>query len=98
MKSRSISICSAESVPNHSKPAASGPYNCLVASWAALVSSTTTAAAISGIAAPLDVAGALEPVDEGGHDLGHYLTGSLLWSVALIAVFAPLAVWRFRKS
>lgn len=33
-----------------------------------------------------------------GHDLGHYLTGSLLWSVALIAVFAPLAVWRFRKS
>jgi len=33
-----------------------------------------------------------------GHDLGHYLTGSLLWSVGLVAVFAPIAVWRFRKS
>jgi ABC-2 type transport system permease protein len=33
-----------------------------------------------------------------GHDVGHYLTGSLLWSAALIAVFAPVAVWRFRKA
>jgi ABC-2 type transport system permease protein len=28
----------------------------------------------------------------------HYVMVSLLWSVALIAVFAPVAIWRYRRS
>lgn len=33
-----------------------------------------------------------------GEPVGHSLVGALLWSVALVAVFAPLAVARFRRS
>jgi len=33
-----------------------------------------------------------------GHSTGHYLVASLLWSAALVAVFAPLAIARFHKS
>jgi ABC-2 type transport system permease protein len=33
-----------------------------------------------------------------GHSTGHYLVGALLWSVGLIAVFAPIAVAKFRRS
>jgi ABC transporter DrrB family efflux protein len=33
-----------------------------------------------------------------GHSSGHYLVASLLWSAALVAVFAPLAIARFHKS
>jgi ABC transporter DrrB family efflux protein len=33
-----------------------------------------------------------------GHSTGHYLVGALLWTVGLIAVFAPIAVARFRKA
>jgi ABC-2 type transport system permease protein len=32
-----------------------------------------------------------------GHSTGHYVVQSLLWSVALVAVFAPIAVARFRR-
>jgi ABC-2 type transport system permease protein len=32
-----------------------------------------------------------------GHTTGHYLVQSLLWCVALVAVFAPIAVARFRR-
>jgi ABC-2 type transport system permease protein len=32
-----------------------------------------------------------------GHTTGHYVVASLLWCVALIALFAPVAVSRFRK-
>jgi ABC transporter DrrB family efflux protein len=33
-----------------------------------------------------------------GHPAGHYLTGSLLWTAAILALAAPLAVWRYRRS
>ncbi|HLI73393.1 MAG TPA: ABC transporter permease [Acidimicrobiales bacterium] len=33
-----------------------------------------------------------------GHPLAHYLVPSLLWSVGLVAVFAPLAVWKLKTS
>ena len=33
-----------------------------------------------------------------GHPASYYVTQSLLWSVALVAVFGPLAVSRFRKG
>jgi ABC transporter DrrB family efflux protein len=33
-----------------------------------------------------------------GHGLSHYLVPSLLWTVGITAVFAPLAVWRLRNS
>ena len=32
------------------------------------------------------------------HGLGYYVIGSLLWSLALVAVFAPLAVRAYRKG
>ncbi|UJA20160.1 ABC transporter permease [Thermoleophilia bacterium SCSIO 60948] len=32
------------------------------------------------------------------HSLGYYLIGSLIWSAAMIAVFAPLAVRAYRKD
>jgi len=32
-----------------------------------------------------------------GHSTGHYLVQSLLWCVALVVVFAPIAVARFRQ-
>jgi len=33
-----------------------------------------------------------------GHSVGHYLAASLLWTAGLVAVFAPLAVARFRRG
>ena len=33
-----------------------------------------------------------------GHSAGYFVTRSLLWSIALVAVFAPLAVARFRRG
>jgi ABC-type multidrug transport system permease subunit len=33
-----------------------------------------------------------------GHSLGSYLGPSLLWTAGFIAVFAPLTVWRLRRS
>jgi ABC transporter DrrB family efflux protein len=33
-----------------------------------------------------------------GHPLSYYLVPSLLWTVGLVAVFAPLAVWRLKRS
>jgi hypothetical protein len=33
-----------------------------------------------------------------GHPVSYYLWPSLLWSVGLIALFAPLAVWKLKKS
>jgi ABC transporter DrrB family efflux protein len=33
-----------------------------------------------------------------GHSAGHFVAVSLLWSAALVAVFAPIAVARFRHS
>jgi ABC transporter DrrB family efflux protein len=33
-----------------------------------------------------------------GHSLAHYLVPSLLWTAGIIAVFAPLAVWKLRRS
>jgi len=33
-----------------------------------------------------------------GHSASYYVTRSLLWSIALVAVFAPLAVARFRRG
>jgi ABC-2 type transport system permease protein len=33
-----------------------------------------------------------------GHSAGNYVVASIAWSVALIAVFAPLAVARFRRA
>jgi len=33
-----------------------------------------------------------------GHSATYYVTGSLLWSAALVAVFAPLAVLRYRRG
>jgi ABC-type multidrug transport system permease subunit len=33
-----------------------------------------------------------------GHTAGYYVVKSLLWSVAIVAVFAPLAVARFRRG
>ena len=33
-----------------------------------------------------------------GHPLSYYLVPSLLWTAGLVLVFAPLAVWRLRKS
>lgn len=33
-----------------------------------------------------------------GHPVSSYLWPSLLWSVALVAVFAPLAAWRLRRG
>jgi ABC-2 type transport system permease protein len=33
-----------------------------------------------------------------GHSAGYFVTRSLLWSVVLVAVFAPLAVARFRRG
>lgn len=32
------------------------------------------------------------------HGLSYYVAGSLLWSVALVAIFAPLAIRAFRKG
>jgi ABC-2 type transport system permease protein len=32
------------------------------------------------------------------HSTGHYVVLSLLWSAGLIAVFAPLAIARYRRS
>ena len=33
-----------------------------------------------------------------GHSLSYYLVPSLLWTVGIIAVFAPLAVWKLKRS
>jgi hypothetical protein len=33
-----------------------------------------------------------------GHTAGYYVVKSLLWSAAIVAVFAPLAVARFRRG
>ena len=33
-----------------------------------------------------------------GHPASHYVTRSLLWTIAIVAVFAPLAVARFRRG
>jgi len=33
-----------------------------------------------------------------GHDAGHYVVQSLLWTAALLVVFVPLAVARFRRG
>ena len=33
-----------------------------------------------------------------GHSSSYYVTRSLLWSVVLVAVFAPLAVARYRRG
>jgi ABC-2 type transport system permease protein/oleandomycin transport system permease protein len=33
-----------------------------------------------------------------GHSVSYYLVPSLLWSAALVAVFAPLAVWKLKRS
>ena len=33
-----------------------------------------------------------------GHSLSHYLVPALLWSVGLVVVFAPLAVWKLKRS
>jgi len=33
-----------------------------------------------------------------GHSVSHYLWPSLLWTAGLVAVFAPLAVWRLKRS
>jgi ABC-2 type transport system permease protein len=33
-----------------------------------------------------------------GHSAGHYLIGSLLWSIAIVVVFGVLATARFRRS
>lgn len=32
------------------------------------------------------------------HSTGHYVVLSLLWALGLVAVFAPLAVARYRRS
>jgi ABC transporter DrrB family efflux protein len=33
-----------------------------------------------------------------GHPLSYYLVPALLWTAGLVAVFAPLAVWRLKRS
>jgi len=33
-----------------------------------------------------------------GHPLGYYLPAALLWIAAVVAVMAPLSVWRLRRS
>lgn len=33
-----------------------------------------------------------------GHSLSYYLVPALLWTVGLVVVFAPLAVWKLKKS
>ena len=33
-----------------------------------------------------------------GHSLSYYLVPALLWSLGLVLVFAPLAVWKLKKS
>jgi ABC-2 type transport system permease protein/oleandomycin transport system permease protein len=33
-----------------------------------------------------------------GHGLSYYLVPSLLWTAGIVLVFAPLAVWRLKKS
>jgi ABC transporter DrrB family efflux protein len=33
-----------------------------------------------------------------GAPAGNYIWGAILWSLAIIAVFAPLAVWRYRMA
>ena len=33
-----------------------------------------------------------------GHSVSYYLVPSLLWSAGLVAVFAPLAVWKLKQS
>ena len=33
-----------------------------------------------------------------GHPVSYYLVPSLLWTVGLVAVFAPLAVWKLKRS
>ena len=33
-----------------------------------------------------------------GHSTAYYVTTSLLWSAGLVAAFAPLAVWRYRRG
>jgi ABC transporter DrrB family efflux protein len=33
-----------------------------------------------------------------GHSTAYYVTWSLLWCAALVAVFAPLAVWRYART
>jgi hypothetical protein len=33
-----------------------------------------------------------------GHTTAYYVTGALLWSALFVAVFAPLAVLRYRRG
>jgi len=33
-----------------------------------------------------------------GHSLSYYLVRSLLWTIGLVVVFAPLAVWKLKRS
>ena len=33
-----------------------------------------------------------------GHPASYYVTRSLLWTIAIVAVFAPLAVVRYRRG
>jgi ABC-type multidrug transport system permease subunit len=33
-----------------------------------------------------------------GHTLSYYLVPSLLWTAGIVAVFAPLCVWRLKRS
>jgi len=33
-----------------------------------------------------------------GHSLSYFLVPALLWSLGLVVVFAPLAVWKLKKS
>ncbi|MFD0147014.1 MULTISPECIES: hypothetical protein [unclassified Streptomyces] len=40
----------------------------------------------------------LQKVPAGGASGGHPVAGSLLWSLALIAVFAPAAVRRYARG
>jgi len=32
------------------------------------------------------------------HSLSYYIVGSLLWSLVIIVVFTPLAVWSYRRK
>jgi ABC-2 type transport system permease protein/oleandomycin transport system permease protein len=33
-----------------------------------------------------------------GQPAGNYVWGAVVWSIAIVAVFAPLAVWRYRRA
>ncbi|HEY8684205.1 MAG TPA: hypothetical protein VIO57_01215 [Chloroflexota bacterium] len=33
-----------------------------------------------------------------GHQAGYWVIGSLLWAVGIVAVFAPLAVLKYRRG